>query len=100
MAKVLVMYNQPKNQEGFEQYYQNVHIPLAKGIPNLTGLEIHRVLQMQNSNENLYLVTELQFDNQQKLGEGLASSVGQEAQEDVLNLMQFLNKPPVIAIVE
>ncbi|MFB3163888.1 hypothetical protein ABLO26_21280 [Neobacillus sp. 179-J 1A1 HS] len=39
------MNDQPKNQEGFEQYYQNVHIPLAKGIPNLTGIEVHRVLQ-------------------------------------------------------
>ncbi|WHY00713.1 EthD family reductase [Neobacillus sp. DY30] len=73
---------------------------MAKGIPNLTGIEVHRVLQTQNTSENLFLVTELQFDSQQKLGEGLASPEGKKAQEDVVNLMPFLNKPPVVAIVE
>jgi uncharacterized protein (TIGR02118 family) len=100
MVKVLVMYNQPINQEGFEHYYQNVHIPLAKRIPNLTSLEIHRVLQTQHTISKLYLVAELGFEDQQKLKEGMDSPEGKEAQEDVLNLMPFLGNPPVIITVD
>ncbi|MGG3467772.1 EthD family reductase [Neobacillus pocheonensis] len=100
MAKLLVMYDQPKDQEGFEKYYFNVHIPLAQKIPNLKGAEVHRVLQVQNTNENLYLIAELHFENPQTLAQGMASPEGLEVQGDVLNLMQFLNKPPVVAIVD
>ncbi len=100
MVKVLVLYNQPINKWEFEQYYQNVHIPLAKRIPNLTGIEIHRVLQTHHTNNKLYLVAELQFEDQQKLKEGMDSPEGQAAQEDVLNLLPFLESPPVIMTVE
>ncbi|MEH7331574.1 EthD family reductase [Neobacillus drentensis] len=100
MAKVIVMYNQPKDKEGFENYYYNVHIPLVQKIPNLKGAEIHHVLQAQNTNEDLFLIAELHFDDPQTLGQALASPEGREVQGDVLNLMQFLNKPPVIAIVD
>ncbi|MGG3562812.1 EthD family reductase [Neobacillus rhizosphaerae] len=100
MAKLYVIYNRPKDQEGFEQYYYNVHIPLVQKLPHLKGAEIHRVLQTQNSIEPLYLFAELHFDNPAELSQSLSSLEGKEVQRDVLNLMKFLDKPPVISIVD
>lgn len=33
MARLLVLYKTPTNPEAFDNYYQSVHIPLAKKIP-------------------------------------------------------------------
>ncbi|PAE39601.1 EthD family reductase [Bacillus sp. 7884-1] len=100
MAKVIVIYDQPKDQEGFEKYYYNVHIPLVQKMPYLKSAEVHRVLQSQNTKDQLFLFDELQFDNPETLSQAMSSPEGIEVQGDVKNLMQYLRKPPVISIVE
>jgi uncharacterized protein (TIGR02118 family) len=100
MAKVIVIYDQPKDIEGFDQYYREVHIPLVQHVPNLKGAEVNRVLQALNSNDQPYLIAELVFDNPQELTQALASPEGQTLQNDIANLMPFLNKPPVITITD
>ncbi|MBU8918078.1 EthD family reductase [Neobacillus sp. 114] len=100
MAKLVVIYDQPKDQEGFENYYFNVHIPLAAKLPNITGAEVHRVLQKQNTSDNQYLLAELHFENPAILAQSLATPEGREVTADVANMMQFLNKPPVVLIVD
>ncbi|KAA0549780.1 EthD family reductase [Bacillus sp. BGMRC 2118] len=101
MAKLIVMYNQPSNQAGFEEYYHNVHIPLVQKLPHLTGAEVHRVLQVMNTtNESLFLIAELHFESPETLNHALSSPEGMEVQGDVKNLMPYLTKPPVIAIVD
>ena len=100
MAKLMVLYEQPKDQEGFEKHYFNVHIPLAEKLPNIKGAEVHRVLQTQNTDDKLYLFAELQFESPEVLGKSLSSPEGQELSGDLKNLMQYLNKPPVISIVD
>lgn len=100
MAKVIVIYDQPKDQEGFENYYHNVHIPLVQKVPNLKGAEVHRVLQSLNTSDKPYLVAELHFENPQTLTQALASPEGQDLQGDVANLLPYLSKPPVISIVD
>jgi uncharacterized protein (TIGR02118 family) len=100
LAKVLVTYEQPKNQDQFEQHYFGVHIPLAQTLPNLKNASVHRVLQSQNTDANLYLIAELEFENAAVLSESLASETGQKVQKDVLNLLEFLHNPPVITIVD
>jgi uncharacterized protein (TIGR02118 family) len=100
MAKLLVSYEQPKNQEGFENHYFNVHIPLAQKLPNLKNASVYRVLQSQNTDANLYLIAELEFENLSHLNEAMASTIGQEVQNDIPNLLEFLTKPPVISILQ
>lgn len=100
MAKVIVIYDQPKDPDGFKNYYRDVHIPLVHKVPNLKGAEVHRVLQALNTNDHLYLIGELHFNNPEELTQALASAEGQELQADLANLMPFLNKPPVISIVD
>jgi uncharacterized protein (TIGR02118 family) len=100
VAKLIVMYNQPSDQAGFEEYYHNVHIPLVQKLPHLTGAEVHRVLQALNTSESLFLIAELHFESPETLNLALASPEGMEVQGDVKNLMAYLTKPPVIAIVD
>jgi len=100
MAKMIVMYDQPKNKEGFEKYYNEVHIPLAEKVPNLKSAGVHHVLQTMNSDQQLYLIAELEFETPEILAKSLATPEAQEVQGDLRNLMEFLNKPPVVAIVD
>lgn len=100
MAKMIVIYDQPKDQEGFEKHYFEVHIPLVQKVPHLQGAEVHRVLQAMYTDEKLYLIAELQFENPEVLTQALATPEFQEVQADVKNLVTYLNKPPVVVIVD
>lgn len=100
MAKMIVIYTQPKDQAGFEKYYNEIHIPLVQKIPNLTGAEVHHVLQSMYTEEQLYLIAELKFESPQTLTEALATPEFQEVQGDVKNLLKYLDKPPVVAITD
>ncbi|RFU61091.1 EthD family reductase [Peribacillus glennii] len=98
MVKMTVIYEQPKDKEGFENHYYDVHIPLVQKLPNLKNLSYQNVLQTQNTEADLYLMAQLEFENMEAFQESMASEIGQEAQNDVGNLVKFLNKPPVILI--
>jgi uncharacterized protein (TIGR02118 family) len=100
LAKLIVMYNQPSDQSGFEEYYNNVHIPLVQKLPHLRGAEVNRVLQAQNTSEQLFQIAELHFESPELLAQALATPEGMEVQGDVRNLMKYLTKPPVVAIVD
>jgi len=100
MAKMIVTYTEPTNIEGFQEHYFNVHIPLVEKLPNIKNASVQYVKQTMNTDENLYLVAQLEFENLQELGAAMQSQEGQETAGDVANLMPFLAKPPVIAIVE
>ncbi|MDQ0970581.1 uncharacterized protein (TIGR02118 family) [Neobacillus niacini] len=100
MAKLLVVYDQPTNKEGFDGHYFGTHIPLAEELPGLKSVQANRVLGVQNSELNPYLVVQLEFESAEELNQNLASQKGQELTADLKNLMAFLPKPPAIIIVE
>ncbi|MCM3585379.1 EthD family reductase [Mesobacillus maritimus] len=100
MAKMMVMYDQPKDKEGFEKHYNEVHIPLAEKVPNLKGAKVQHVLQTMNTDQPLYMIAELEFENPEVLQQSLASPEFQQVQGDLRNLMPFLTKPPVVALVD
>ncbi|WP_046181201.1 EthD family reductase [Domibacillus tundrae] len=98
MVKMTVIYEQPKDKEGFENHYYDVHIPLVQKLPNLKNLSYQNVLQTQNTDADLYLIAQLEFENMEAFQESMASELGQEAQNDGGKLVKFFNKPPVILI--
>jgi uncharacterized protein (TIGR02118 family) len=100
MAKMIVMYDQPKDKEGFDKYYHEVHIPLAEKVPNLKNAGVHNVLQTMNSEQQLYLIAELEFETPEILTKSLASPEFLAVQGDLRNIMQYLNKPPVVVLVD
>lgn len=100
MAKMIVMYEEPKDKEGFENHYFSVHIPIAEKLPNIIGSSIHRVVNTRNSDLNLYLIAELEFENLDVLQEALGSQAGKELTNDTKNLLPFLEKPPIVTFTQ
>lgn len=100
MAKMIVIYDQPKNKEGFDKYYNEVHIPMVEKVPNVKGAKVQHVLQAMNTDDKLYLIAEIEFESTEILNQSFATPEFQAVQADVVNLLEYLNKPPVVAIVD
>jgi uncharacterized protein (TIGR02118 family) len=100
MPKVIVMYEKPKDQEGFESYYYNQHTPLVDRVPRVQSAKVQRVLTTQNTGLQLYIVTEIAFEDKADMKAAFTSPEWQEVTNDVPNLLPFLEKPPIITIVE
>ena len=100
MAKMVTMYEEPTDKEKFDQHYFNVHVPLGRKIPNIIKDSVHRVVDSQNTYLNFYLMTILEFENIEKLQEAFASPEAKQAEKDGPNLFKYLEKPPIITIIE
>lgn len=100
MAKVIVLYEKPKDQEGFEEYYFNTHMPIAGKVPHVKNANVQRVLSNQNTDLSLYLITEIEFENKADMKEAFASEEWKAVGDDVPNFMKYLEKPPIITIVD
>ena len=86
MAKLIAIYQQPKDTRAFDDYYFNKHVPLAKTIPGLRSYEVTRgdVMGMAGKH-GVYLVAILGFDSMEAIGAAMASSQGQAAAADFGN---------------
>ena len=42
MADVLVLYGQPDDPAAFDDYYANIHTPLARQMPHLKELRVSK----------------------------------------------------------
>ncbi|MCM3626770.1 EthD family reductase [Paenibacillus glycanilyticus] len=100
MSKIIIIHDKPKDIENFEKHYYNIHIPLAKKLPKLIGASVHRVVSAQHTDNEPYLVVEVEFNNSEDLHAAMASSEGKAVSEDVKNLIPFLNRRPAILILE
>jgi uncharacterized protein (TIGR02118 family) len=100
MAKLIMMYEKPKDIEGFENHYFNVHVPLGRKMPYIMKESIQRVVHSQNTELQLYLIVELEFESVDAIHQSLASPEARACEEDALHLFQYLHKPPMITIVE
>ncbi|MBV7509369.1 EthD family reductase [Bacillus sp. sid0103] len=100
MAKIIILYEQPKDKEGFEKHYFDVHVPLGRKIPHIKSESIRRVIQTQNTSLNFYLITELEFESMDTLNQALSSPEAKDAKADGIDLFKYLNNPPIITIVE
>lgn len=100
MAKIIVLYEQPKSQDEFEKHYFDVHIPLVKKIQRLKDASVNRVVQTQNTTLDLYLVAQLEFESMDDLNDMLVSEEGKAVLDDVGVLTGYLPNQPVVTIVE
>ncbi|WP_409305777.1 EthD family reductase [Peribacillus sp. SCS-155] len=100
MAKFIVLYEKPKDIEGFEKHYNEVHMPLVDKMPNVHNASIHYIKNAQNTDTNYYLIAELEFANVDDLHASLSSPEGKQVGDDAANLAPYLHKPPLILITE
>ena len=60
MIKLVALYGKPRDSAHFDRYYREVHVPLAKKIPNLRRFTIHKVLgSPQEGEPPFYCLTEV-----------------------------------------
>lgn len=100
LAKLVVFYRETEQQEEFENYYFNFHIPLVKKISQIKNLNISRVVQTNNTIPDLYLYGEIEFENMDELNNALESPEGKAMLEDGKKLRGFFTAPPITAFVD
>ena len=86
MAKLIAIYQQPKDPATFDDYYFNKHVPLAKTVPGLKSYEVTRgdVMGMAGKH-GAYLVAILEFASMESIGAAMASPEGQATAADLAN---------------
>jgi uncharacterized protein (TIGR02118 family) len=86
MAKLVALYNPPRDSAGFDAYYVPTHIPLARKVPGVTKVEVSTGPVMTPEGPAPYhVVGILSFDSMASLQAGLASPEGQAAVADLAN---------------
>jgi uncharacterized protein (TIGR02118 family) len=92
-AKILVLYKQPSDTDGFDKYYFETHAPLARKIPHLRNMKFNAGRPVALAGTAPHLVVELEFDTMADLQAGMASPEGQAASADLQN---FAEDPTVL----
>lgn len=86
MADVLVLYGQPDDPAAFDDYYANIHTPLARQMPHLKELCVSKgEVTVVGSERSLYLVARLGFASMADLRASMASPEGKATANDVPN---------------
>lgn len=85
MYRVSVLYGTPTDPEAFDQYYRDVHIPLAKQMKGLTRWTLTWTsAQDGDLGDGIYLVADLYAEDKNAMDAIFASPEGQAAAADVL----------------
>jgi uncharacterized protein (TIGR02118 family) len=87
-AKILVLYKQPSDTAGFDKYYFQIHVPLARKIPHLRRMRFNAGPPVAMAGTAPHLVVELEFDTMANLQAGMASPEGKAVAADLQNFAQ------------
>jgi uncharacterized protein (TIGR02118 family) len=84
MAKMVVIYNMPKDTEAFNKHYFEVHVPLAKKLQGLIKYEVSRgsVIPVVKGGPAIHLIGTLYFDNLDAIKTAFATPEGQACAAD------------------
>lgn len=86
MAKLVVIYREPKDPAAFDAYYAATHVPLAQKIPGVKRFDVSTgPVTGPKGNTDVHLVATLYFGSLADLKAGLASPEGQAAAADLAN---------------
>ena len=86
MAKLIVLYRKPANPDEFNDYYFNIHVPIAKQIPGITAYEVSEgPVATPQGDSSWHLVATLGFATMDALQAAFASPEGQRAAADLAN---------------
>lgn len=76
-VKLVVLYTQPDDADGFDEHYLGVHGPLVEKIPGLQRFEGARIVAAPDGGEQPYFrIAELYFSDQAALEAALGSAEG------------------------
>lgn len=83
MARMIVIYKEPRDPQAFDRHYFEVHIPLAKRLPGLLRYEVSRgpIVTMLGA-PGTYLIGTLHFADMDAMKRAFASPEGQACAAD------------------
>lgn len=102
MAKVMILFEQPVNPDAFESYYEAVHLPIARRVPN-AEIRLSKVIAAPEKPPGYgqpYRVSEMIFESTEAMNRALGSEAWAEVALDAANLLPLLGKPPLVMLVE
>lgn len=92
MARLVVIYKNPKDAAAFDKHYFGTHVPIAKKIPGLRKYEVSQgPVGTPAGPSSFHLVATLHFDDMAAIQKAFASAEGQAAAADV---QTFTTEPP------
>ncbi|MDQ0484437.1 EthD family reductase [Guptibacillus hwajinpoensis] len=100
MAKIMVIYQEPKDVAEFKQYYENNHMALVKDVPNVKHAEVNYVSAAMNTDKPYFLTATIEFGSKEQLEDAMQSPAWAKVSEDGQNMMKFLHEPPLLLITE
>ena len=88
-ARFIVLYGTPADPAAFEQYYNDVHLPLAHQLPGLRSYTVARDASPVRGGDPYYLIAELEWDSMEDLRAAFASPQGQASAADAARLAEM-----------
>ena len=85
MYRVTVCYGQPTDPAAFDRHYAEVHAPLVRAVPGLSGFTGARCGSLDRSEPAYYYVAYLDFATEEDFRRGLGSPEMGKAGADVAN---------------
>ncbi|WP_347548867.1 EthD family reductase [Pseudalkalibacillus hwajinpoensis] len=62
MAKIMVIYQDPKEVNEFKSYYENNHMALVKDVPNVKHAEVNYVAAAMNTDKPYFLTATMSLN--------------------------------------
>jgi uncharacterized protein (TIGR02118 family) len=81
-ARFIVLYGTPANPAAFDQYYRDVHLPLAHQLPGLRSYTVARDASRVRGGDPYYVIAELEWDSMEDLRTAFASPEGRAVSAD------------------
>jgi uncharacterized protein (TIGR02118 family) len=86
MARLVALYNTPKDPAAFDSYYETTHVEIVQKVPGLRSIELSKgQIATPTGPASYHRVGTLRFDSMDDLQKALASPEGQAAAADVMN---------------
>lgn len=84
MYRLLIMYHKPKPEEikSWEEHYFNVHIPLAKKIPNAKILSVSKAVDQMEGINPYHLIATMEWESKEAMQEALQTPDGKRSHDD------------------
>jgi uncharacterized protein (TIGR02118 family) len=82
MARMLVIYQKPRDATAFDKHYFETHIPLAKKLPGIRKYEVSRGPIAALAGGDVYLIATLTFDSMDAIRAAFATEEGKACAVD------------------
>jgi len=85
MQKLIALYGHPTDKDAFRQYYETVHVPLARALPGLLECRYAFGVQALGGDSPYFCIFEGDFADAAAMEQALASPEGRAVAADIPN---------------